>query len=98
MALAALLVLRQKRQESAVSCRGQIRWDDLQHVLPDCRVYLCESVCCFTSEKDSLTPVERHTAAHSVPRMVSEYVVGEKSPYLLTTVCTESGADSQLIS
>ena len=56
MAPAALLVLWQKRQESAVSCRGQIGWDDLQHLLPDFGVYLPESVCRFTPEKDSLSP------------------------------------------
>jgi hypothetical protein len=67
MALAALLVLRQKRQKSAVSCRGQIGWDDLQHVLPDCGVYFCESLCCFTPEKDSLK-VRRVTETRMTPR------------------------------
>ena len=59
MAPATLLVLRQKRQEGGLSCRGQIRRDDLQYLLPDVDVYFCESLCGVTLAKDILSSITR---------------------------------------
>jgi hypothetical protein len=53
MGTSALLVLWQKRQESFVSCRRQIGWDDLQYLLPDRSLHFCESVSGFTPEKNN---------------------------------------------